>query len=247
MANKLRYPHLVEKAARLYRELGSTRKVADELGIDPTTAWNYIKRSGVDMSDRNVHKKASKNKTIVVDGFTFYWSKRGYYRGFTATGRRETLSSYMYRKIHGTEKPKWLAIVFNDGNRENYSPDNLDFVSVSMMGKIHAMDEERHEQMCRDLERGRQTFKEMCASKPHVMAMKTRRMWSTRRRNDPDGEWVKKCQATRRSNAEQRGYWFTPEGIENMRKSHLGNTREVVEQKRLQREQESIRNKLGMR
>lgn len=247
MANKIRYPHLVEKAARLYLELGSTRKVADELGIDPTTAWNYIRRSGIDMSERSVREKASKNKTIVIDGITFYWSKRGYYRGFTAPGRRETLSSYMYRKIHGTEKPKWLAIVFKDGNRENYSPENLDFVSVSMMGKIHAMDEVRHEQMCRDLERGRQTFKEMCASKPHVMAMKTRRMWSTRRRNDPDGEWVEKCQATRRANAEQRGYWFSPEGIENMRKSHLGNTKEVVRAKRMQREQEAIRNKLGMR
>jgi len=247
MANKIRYPHLVEKAARLYKELGSTRKVADELGIDPTTAWNYIKRSGVDMSDRNVHKKASSNKTIVVDGITFYWFKRGYYRGVTAPGRRETLSSYMYRKIHGTEKPKWLAIVFKDGNRENYSPDNLDFVSVSMMGKIHAMDEDRHEQMCRDLERGRQTFKEMCSRKPHVMAMKTRRMWSTRRRNDPDGEWVEKCQATRRANAEKRGYWFSPEGIENMRKSHLGNTKEVVRAKRMEREQEAIRAKLGMR
>jgi len=247
MANKIRYPHLVEKAARLYKELGSTRKVADELGIDPTTAWNYIKRSGVDKSDRNVHKKASSNKTIVVDGITFYWFKRGYYRGVTAPGRRETLSSYMYRKIHGTEKPKWLAIVFKDGNRENYSPDNLDFVSVSMMGKIHAMDEDRHEQMCRDLERGRQTFKEMCSRKPHVMAMKTRRMWSTRRRNDPDGEWVEKCQATRRANAEKRGYWFSPEGIENMRKSHLGNTKEVVRAKRIEREQEAIRAKLGMR
>lgn len=41
MANtKLRYPHLVEKAAELYLELGSTHKVADELGIDRTTAWN---------------------------------------------------------------------------------------------------------------------------------------------------------------------------------------------------------------
>ena len=217
MANKLRYPHLVEKAARLYKELGSTRKVADELGIDPTTAWNYIKRSGIDMSERNVHKIASSNKTIVVDGITFYWFKRGYYRGVTAPGRRETLSRYMYRKIHGTEKPKWLAIVFKDGNRENYSPDNLDFVSVSMMGK------------------------------PHVMAMKTRRMWATRRRNDPDGEWVEKYKATRRANAEKRGYWFTPEGIENMRKSHLGNTKEVVRAKRMKREQAAIRAKLGMR
>ena len=47
--------------------------------------------------------------------------------------------------------------------------------------------------------------------------------------------------------AEKRGYWFTPEGIENMRRSHVDNTREVVEQKRLKREQEAIRTKLGMR
>lgn len=247
MANKLRYPHLVEKAAQLYLELGSTHKVAEELGIDRTTVWSYIKRSGIDMSERNVHKKASKNKTIVIDGITFYWFMRGYYRGTTAPGRRETLSSYMYRKIHGTEKPKGLAIVFKDGNRENYSPDNLDFVSAEEFGRIHAMDEARHEQMCRDLERGRQTFREICASKPHVMAMKTRRMWATRRRNDPDGEWVEKCQRVKRENAEKRGYWFTPEGIENMRKSHIGNTREIVKQKRLQREQEAIMNKLGMR
>lgn len=247
MANKIRYPHLVEKAAQLYLELGSTHKVADELGVDKTTAWSYIKRSGIDMSDRNVHKKASKNKSIVVDGITFYWSKKGYYRGVTAPGRREMLSSYMYRKIHGTEKPKWLTIVFKDGNRENYSPENLDFVSCSEWARLLSKDEDRHALLCQSLDEGRRVFKAMCEKKPYIKTITARRAWSTRRRNDPDGEWVEKYKATRRANAEKRGYWFTPEGIENMRKSHLGNTKEVVRAKRMEREQEAIRNKLGMR
>lgn len=247
MANKIRYPNLVEKAARLYLELGSTHKVAAELGIDKTTAWSYIKLSGIDMSARNVHKKASKNKSIVVDGITFYWSKKGYYRGVTAPGRREMLSSYMYRKIHGTEKPKWLTIVFKDGNRDNYSPENLDFVSCSEWARHLSKDEDRHALLCQSLDEGRRVFKDMCEKKPYIKTITARRAWNTRRRNDPDDTWTEKCQATRRANAEKRGYWFTPEGIENMRKAHVGNTKEVVLAKRMEREQEAIRNKLGMR
>ena len=244
---KLRYPHLVEKAAELYLELGSTHKVAEELGIDKTTAWSYIKRSGIDMSAKNVSKIASKNKTIVIDGITFYWSDRGYYRGVTAPGRREMLSSYMYRKIHGTEKPKWLTIVFKDGNRDNYAPENLDFVSCSEWARLLSKEEDRHALLCQSLDEGRRVFKDMCEKKPYIKTITARRAWNTRRRNDPDDSWTEKCQAKRRENAEKRGYWFTPETIENMRRSHIGNTREVVEQKRLKREQEAIRNKLGMR
>ena len=159
MANKLRYPHLVDTAARLYLELGSTRKVADELGLDPTTCWSYIKRSGIDMSAKNVSKIASKNKTLVVDGITFYWSKKGYYRGVTAPGRREMLSSYMYRKIHGTEKPKWLTVMFKDGDRENYAPENLEFVSASECAKVRTA--ERLEDCLKCLEKGRETRKKL--------------------------------------------------------------------------------------
>lgn len=247
MANKIRYPNLVEKAARLYLELGSTHKVAAELGIDKTTAWSYIKLSGIDMSARNVHKMASRNKSIVVDGITFYWSKKGYYRGVTAPGRREMLSSYMYRKIHGTEKPKWLTIVFKDGNRDNYAPENLDFVSCSEWARLLSKDEDRHALLCQSLDEGRKVFKDMCEKKPYIKTITARRAWSTRRRNEPDDTWTEKCQATRRANAEKRGYWFTPEGIENMRKSHVGNTKEVVRAKRMEREQAAIRAKLGMR
>ena len=247
MTSRIRYQHLVEKAAELYLELGSTHKVAEELGIDKTTAWNYIKRSGIDMSAKNVSKIASKNKTLVVDGITFYWSKKGYYRGVTAPGRREMLSSYMYRKIHGTEKPKWLTIVFKDGNRDNYAPENLDFVSCSEWARLLSKDEDRHALLCQSLDEGRKVFKGMCKRKPYLKTLIARRAWNTRRRNDPDDSWTEKCQAKRRENAEKRGYWFPPETIENMRRSHIGNTREVVEQKRLKREQEAIRTKLGMR
>lgn len=244
---KLRYPHLVEKAARLYLELGSTHKVAEELGIDKTTAWSYIKLSGIDMSAKNVSKIASKNKTIVVDGITFYWSNKGYYRGVTSPGRREMLSSYMYRKIHGTEKPKWLTIVFKDGNRDNYAPENLDFVTASEWARIKTNEEDRHRQLCEQLEKGRDEWAKMCEKKPYLKTINAHRSWRTRRRNDPDDTWVEKSVETRRANAEKRGYWVTPEGIENMRKSHVGNTREVVQAKRLEREQAAIRAKLGMK
>lgn len=248
MANtKLRYPHLVEKAAQLYLELGSTHKVAEELGIDKTTAWNYIKRAGVDTSARNAHLIASTKRKKVVDGIVFYWSEHGYYRGTTAPGKREPLTSYMYRKIHGTEKPKWLTIVFKDGNRDNYAPENLDFVTASEWARLLSKDGDRHDELCRLLDEGRRVFKDMCEKKPYIKVITARRAWNTRRRNDPDDTWTEKCQATRRANAKQRGYWYTPEGIENMRKSHLGNTKEAVRAKRMEREQAAIRAKLGIR
>lgn len=247
MAKKLRYPHLVEKAARLYLELGSTHKVAAELGIDKTTAWSYIKLSGIDMSARNVHKMASRNKSIVVDGITFYWSKKGYYRGVTAPGRREMLSSYMYRKIHGTEKPKWLTIVFKDGNRDNYSPENLDFVSASEWARLLSENEDRHELLCKNLDEGRKVYAEMCERKPYLKTIVANRAWRTRRRKDPDDTWTVKCSETRRKNAEERGYWYTPEGIENMRKAHTGLTKEVVAARKLEKQQKALRAKLGMR
>ena len=247
MVSRIRFPHLVEKAAELYLELRSTHKVAEELGIDKTTCWSYIKRAGIDMSAKNVRKIASKNKTIVIDGITFYWSKKGYYRGVTAPGKREMLSSYMYRKIHGTEKPKWLTIVFKDGNRDNYAQENLDFVSASEWARIKSKDEDRHAMQVKQLDEGRKVFKDMCKRKPYLKTLIGRRAWTTRRRNDPDDTWVEKSVETRRANAEKRGYCVTPEGIENMRKSHLGNTREVVQAKRLEREQAAIRAKLGMK
>ena len=245
MANKLRYPHLVDKAARLYLELGSTRKVADELGLDPTTCWSYIKRSGIDMSAKNVSKIASKNKTLVVDGITFYWSKKGYYRGVTAPGRREMLSSYMYRKMYGTEKPKWLTVMFKDGDRENYAPENLEFVSASECAKVRTA--ERLEDCLKCLEKGRETRKKLYEEKPYLKQLHAKRSWITRRRNDPEGAWVEKCQATKKANAEERGYWFSPEAIENLRKSHIGNTKEVVMMKKRKREQEAVMAKLGMK
>lgn len=247
MGSRLKFPHLVEKAAQLYLELRSTRKVAEELGIDYTTCWNYIKRAGIDTSDRSPRNLAAKNKSIVVDGITFYWSKKGYYRGVTAPGRREMLSSYMYRKIHGTEKPKWLTIVFKDGNRDNYSPENLDFVTASEWARLLSNDKDRHEQLCRLLDEGRKVFKDMCEKKPYIKTKTARRAWSTRRRNDPDDTWTEKCQATRRANAEKRGYWYTPEGIENMRKAHTGLTKEVVAARKLEKQQKALMAKMGMR
>lgn len=247
MTNRLKYPHLVEKAAELYLELRSTRKVAEELGIDCTTCWSYIRRAGVDTSAKNVRKIASKNKTIVIDGITFYWCPKGFYRGVTAPGRREMLSSYMYRKIHGTEKPKWLTIVFRDGNRDNYSPDNLDFVTASEWARIKTNEEDRHRQLCEQLDKGREEWAKMCERKPYLKTLTSQRTWRTRRRNDPEDTWIEKCQRKRRENAEKRGYWFSPEGIENMRKAHIGNTMEKVAMKRRQKERDAVMAKLGMR
>ena len=109
----------------------------------------------------------------------------------------------MYRKIHGTEKPKWLTIVFKDGNRDNYSPENLDFVSCSEWARILSKDEDRHALLCQSLDEGRRVFKDMCEKKPYIKTITARRAWSTRRRNDPDDTWTEKCQATRRANAER--------------------------------------------
>ena len=247
MANKLRYPHLVEKASRLYLELGSTHKVAAELGIDKTTAWSYIKLSGIDMSAMNVHKMASRNKSIVVDGITFYWSKKGYYRGVTAPGRREMLSSYMYRKIHGTEKPKWLTIVFKEGNRDNYAPENLDFVSASEWARFLSKDEDRHALLCQSLDEGRKVYKDMCEKKPYIKVITARRAWNTRRRNDPDNEWAAKMVETKNRNAEERGFFYTEEQRRHMSDAHKGKTKAVLATMKNETAKAAIRAKLGMR
>lgn len=244
MARAVKYPHIVQKAADLYLELHSTRKVADELGIDKHTCWSYINRAGVDTSAKNVHFIASTKKKKVIDGIVFYWYKRGYYRGTTAPGRREPLTSYMYRKMFGKEKPKWLTVMFKDGDRENYDPDNLKFVTASECAKVRTA--ERIDECIRDLAKGRRTKAELYKEKPYLKQLSARRSWSTRRRKDPDNKWVEKCQATKKANAEKRGYWFTPEAIENLRKSHIGNTKEVVAMKRRKKEQYAVMAKLGM-
>lgn len=241
----LKFPHLVEKAGQLYLELHSTRKVADELGIDKHTCWSYIKRAGVDTSARNAHLIASTKRKKVVDGIVFYWSEHGYYRGTTAPGKREPLTSYMYRKMYGTEKPKWLTVMFKDGDRENYAPENLEFVSASECAKVRTA--ERLEDCLKCLEKGRETRKKLYEEKPYLKQVHAKRSWITRRRNDPEGAWVEKCQATKKANAEERGYWFSPEAIENLRKSHIGNTKEVVMMKKMKREQEAVMAKLGMK
>lgn len=225
-------------------ELHSTRKVADELGIDYTTCWSYIKRAGVDTSAKNVHLMASTKKKKVVDGIVFYWSERGYYRGTTAPGRRESLSTYMYRKIFGTEKPKELTILFKDGDRENCATENLEFVTAKEWGEI--MDKRRHDQNVEYLAKGREAKAQLYSEKPYLSKLSSRRAWSTRRRNDPENAWVEKMTKTKKKNAELRGYWFTPEAIENLRKSHIGNTKEAVAMKRRKKEQEAVMAKLGM-
>ena len=50
-----------------------------------------------------------------------------------------------------------------------------------------------------------------------------------------------------RKNAEERGYWYTPEGIENMRKAHTGLTKKVVAARKLEKQQKALMAKMGMR
>ena len=73
------------------------------------------------------------------------------------------------------------------------------------------------------------------------------RTWVTRRERDPEGIGLKKMVETRRRNAEERGFFYTPEQIEHLSAAHKGITKAVRLQRKHESEKAGIRAKMGMR
>lgn len=231
---------------RLAMQYRSFRRTAREMGVSYSTVIEACAKAGFHLP--SPQEKSLTIKSITVDGLRFALVKKPYYyRRHTPDGKDETLSQYMYRKIFGEEKPKGLVVMFRDGDHDNYSAENIYWITSAELTRIAMSDPERYEASKKKLNDSRQNYFAEEKRNPLLKKRRFRRVWSTRRQKDPDNEWAKKMVETKSINAEKRGYYFDEESRRHMSEAHVGNTREVVEQKRLKREQEAIRNKLGMR
>lgn len=225
------------------KKLGSYRKAAIELGVNPETVRYHCRKNGLFFA--GPHEICKAKKQLVIDGHTFYWSHKRYYRG-SVDGERMLLSDYMHRKIYGTPKPKHTVIMFRDGDSDNYSTDNVYFVSASeFMKKINENPEVKARN--RDLlDKGRESIIAAEREKPWLRKRRMQRMVTTRRRNDPDNCYARKASDTRRKRAEERGYWYTDEQRVHMSEGHKGLTKEVLAMRRREKEHAAVRQRMGM-
>lgn len=230
---------------RLAKLHNSFRKAAREFGTSYSTVIAACNKVGFHIP--SVSEKSKTIRSITVDGIRFSFVAKPHYYRRKVNGKDETLAQYMYRKMFGTEKPKGMVVMFRDGDYHNYDPSNLYFVTMSERTSIEMQDPERYETNRQVLDTIRGRYFEEERRNPFLMKRRLRRAWSTRRSKDPDNEWAAKMVETKNRNAEKRGYWFTPEGIENMRKAHTGLTKEVVAARKLEKQQKALRAKLGMR
>ena len=129
----------IDEMVFLAQKLGSYRKAAKEFGCSYQTVIDWGHKRGLHIISTAEKSKNSKKK--IIDGINFLFHRdtyRGYYEG-----KRISLSDYMYRKTHdGQPKPKNLVIAFKDGNKENYSLSNIEFITNSEFMKRLNMDEE---------------------------------------------------------------------------------------------------------
>lgn len=140
----------IDEMVFMAKKFGSYRRAAKELGFNHQSVIDHCHERGLHIP--GPHEKCKQHmKKKIVDGFVFYWESKGYYRG-SVNGERMTLSNYIYRKIFGTDKSKGLTIIFKDGDRENYSLDNVEFVTVSEFMRIRNQDEKVYEKNVKMLE-----------------------------------------------------------------------------------------------
>lgn len=228
---------------RLAKMYGSFRRAAREFGTSYSTVIDACNKAGFHIP--SPAEKSLTIRSITVDGIKFSLVGRGHYYRRHVGDKDETLSQYMYRKANGKEKPKGVVVMFRDGNRDNYDPNNIYWVTASEATKAQMLDQERYEMSKAALVDGGNRNRENERRNPLLMKRRMRRAWTTRRAKDPDNEWTQKMNETRRKNAEARGYFFDEESRKHMSESHMGNTKEVLRAKRNEREKMAIRAKLG--
>lgn len=230
---------------RLAKMFGSFRKAAREFGTSYSTVIDACAKVGFHLP--SPQEKSHAIRSITVDGIRFSFVAKGNYYRRHVNGKDQTLAQYMYRKMYGTEKPKGVVVRFYDGDYHNYAPENLYFITNSEKTKIEMQDPKRRETNKSVLLYNKDKYFDEERKNPLLMKRRMRRAWSTRRKNDPDNGWAQKMVQTKNRNAEERGFFFTEEQRRHMSEAHIGNTIEVVRKKRMEREQEAIRAKLGMR
>lgn len=233
----------IDEMVSLAKQLGSYRKAAREFGCSYQTVIDWCHKRGLYIISNAEKSKNSKKK--IIDGISFIFHRgilRGYYEG-----KRISLSNYMYRKMHdGQPKPKNLVIAFKDGNKENYSLSNIEFITNSEFLKRLNMDEEIHKKNIELLNNGRKKLKEIEQAKPWIRARRFHRVWSTRRINDPEGESFAKAIETKRARAKERGFWFSKEALQHMSEIRQGKRRATILIDRREAEKAAIRRKMGM-
>lgn len=234
----------IDEMVFLAKKFGSYRKAALEFGCSYQTVADRCHKRGVHIA--GPHELCKRKKQLVIDGHTFYWIDKGYYRG-SVNGERIMLADYRYRQMFGTQKPKGFVIMFKDGNNDNYAIDNLYFISTSEYMKLRNEDPEIHARNIELLNKGREDNIERESKRPWLAKKRLARSWATRRERDPEGIGIKKMVETRRKNAEERGYWYTEDQRQHMSLAKKGITKAVRLQRTHESEKAGIRAKIGMR
>ena len=108
----------VYKAYGLYQCGKSIRKIAEELGVKPMHLYKKFEAMKL--------KLRPKVKRIFIEwkGVRYYRDKRGYYRSYVKDGDKRK-ATYLHQVIYGMPVPPNFIVVFKDGNKENFSADNL--------------------------------------------------------------------------------------------------------------------------
>lgn len=157
-----------------------------------------------------------------------------------------TLANYIYRKIFGTDKPKGLTIIFKDGDHENYSLDNVEFVTVSEFMRIRHQDDEYYNKNVKMLEELRKKNRLLEEEKPWLKNRRCKRSWVTRRQRDPDNLSAKKGAATKAANAAKKGFYFTQETRQRMSDARKGITKPMRAAIIRKREKDALARKMGI-
>ena len=234
----------IDEMVFLAKKFNSYRKAALEFGCSYQTVADRCHKRGVHIA--GPHELCKRKKQLVIDGHTFYWIDKGYYRG-SVNGERIMLADYRYRQMFGTQKPKWTVIMFKDGNRDNYSIDNIYFISTSEFMRLRNEDPEIHARNIELLNKGREDNIERERKRPWLAKKRLARTWATRRERDPEGTGIKKMVETRRKKSEERGFWYTEEQRQHFSLAHKGITKAVRIQRKHESEKAGIRAKMGMR
>lgn len=168
----------IDEMVFLAKKFNSYRKAAIEFGCSYQALADHCHKRGVHIA--GPHEICKRKKQLVIDGHTFYWIDKGYYRG-SVNGERIMLSDYRYRQMFGTQKPKGTVIMFNDGDHDSYAVDNIYFVSSSEYMKLRNGDQEVHARNVEILNKGREDTIERERKRPWLAKKRLSRSWATRR------------------------------------------------------------------
>lgn len=219
-------------------ELKCYRAVGRRLNVNYTTVAEVCHDQGIHFE--GVKSKTKNSKRIEYDGNVFIWNTHGYYR--MASKDRKTLSNAVWEKRNNGEKrPQDMVLVFIDGDKDNVTDENMDFITRSELGSRYLND--HYEECLAGGEKGRRKAIEHKRRSPSFSRAVSAKIVATRHERHPD--LYKRIAKIRRENAEARGYWYTEEARKHMSDAHKGG-RKKKEQQQLADQMAMLRRKMGM-